>query len=50
MTYADAAAVLGCPVGTINSRLHRAHALLLKKLKEMRGLDSAGEKSLSCFA
>jgi len=30
--YADAAVVLGCPIGTVRSRLHRARALLLEKL------------------
>jgi RNA polymerase sigma-70 factor (ECF subfamily) len=30
--YADAAIVLGCPIGTVRSRLHRARALLLEKL------------------
>ncbi|SRR5258706_332858 len=33
MNYVDAAAVLGCPVGTVRSRLHRARDLLLHKLK-----------------
>lgn len=32
--YADAAAVLGCPIGTVRSRLHRARALLLEKLTQ----------------
>jgi len=32
MDYADAAAVLGCPIGTVRSRLHRARGLLLEKL------------------
>src|SRR5581483_6555254 len=27
MSYAEAAAVLGCAVGTVSSRLHRGHAL-----------------------
>ena len=31
--YADAAAVLGCPIGTVRSRLHRARAHLLEKLQ-----------------
>jgi RNA polymerase sigma-70 factor, ECF subfamily len=31
--YADAASLLGCPIGTIRSRLHRARALLLDKLQ-----------------
>jgi len=36
MDYADAATVLNCPVGTVRSRLHRARALLLEKLKLKR--------------
>jgi RNA polymerase sigma-70 factor (ECF subfamily) len=34
--YAEAAFVLGCPVGTVRSRLHRARALLLEKLYQER--------------
>lgn len=34
--YADAANVLGCPIGTVRSRLHRARALLLDKLNQER--------------
>jgi RNA polymerase sigma-70 factor, ECF subfamily len=34
--YADAAAALGCPIGTVRSRLHRARALLLEKLNKER--------------
>ena len=33
MSYADAAEVLDCAVGTVRSRLHRAHALLVDKLR-----------------
>ena len=34
MSYEEAARTLGCAVGTIRSRLHRAHALLVQKLRE----------------
>ena len=33
MSYADAAAALGCALGTVRSRLHRARGMLLDKLK-----------------
>src|SRR5882672_5012935 len=36
LDYADAAVALGCPIGTVRSRLHRARALLLDKLKQDR--------------
>lgn len=36
MDYLDAAAVLGCSVGTVRSRLHRARALLVRKLRAAR--------------
>ena len=36
MDYADAAVVLGCPIGTVRSRMHRARALLLEKLHQER--------------
>ena len=32
--YGEAAFVLGCPIGTVRSRLHRARALLLEKLSQ----------------
>jgi RNA polymerase sigma-70 factor, ECF subfamily len=32
-SYADAAAAIGCAVGTVRSRLHRARALLVTKLR-----------------
>ena len=40
LDYAAAARVIGCPEGTIRSRLHRARTILLDKLRE-----TAGEKS-----
>lgn len=36
ISYADAATVLGAPVGTVRSRLHRARALLARKLNGLR--------------
>ncbi|MFN7931052.1 MAG: sigma-70 family RNA polymerase sigma factor [Blastocatellia bacterium] len=35
MSYADAAAVLGCAIGTVRSRLHRARGLLVERLRTM---------------
>lgn len=39
LNYEQAASVIGCAVGTVRSRLHRARLLLLEKL---RGLNEAG--------
>jgi RNA polymerase sigma-70 factor (ECF subfamily) len=52
MSYAEAALVLDCAVGTIRSRLHRARALLLHKLREKRETDSAPSRvdPARCFA
>jgi RNA polymerase sigma-70 factor, ECF subfamily len=36
LDYAEAAVVLGCPIGTVRSRMHRARALLLEKLNQDR--------------
>jgi len=36
LSYADAATVAQCPVGTIRSRLHRAKELLMTKLAAMQ--------------
>lgn len=36
MSYEEAAAALECPVGTVRSRLHRARAILLEKLRDTR--------------
>ena len=52
MSYAEAAQALDCPIGTVNSRLHRGHALLLKKLRAAVRLDSAAPdaQGMRCFA
>jgi RNA polymerase sigma-70 factor (ECF subfamily) len=44
MSYEQAASVIGCPVGTVRSRLSRARALLVEKLQTARG---TGEKAVS---
>jgi RNA polymerase sigma-70 factor, ECF subfamily len=36
LDYASAAAVIGCPVGTVRSRLHRARGLLTSALEPLR--------------
>jgi RNA polymerase sigma-70 factor (ECF subfamily) len=36
MSYEETAAALGCPVGTVRSRLHRARAILLEKLRDVQ--------------
>ena len=37
LDYTQAAKLLGCPIGTVRSRLHRARGLLLEKLQQRRG-------------
>jgi RNA polymerase sigma-70 factor, ECF subfamily len=44
MSYADAAAALEVAVGTIRSRLHRAHGLLVEKLKANGFTNSASSR------
>jgi RNA polymerase sigma-70 factor (ECF subfamily) len=36
MTYEEAAAIVGCAVGTVRSRLHRGRTLLAAKLRNLR--------------
>jgi RNA polymerase sigma-70 factor (ECF subfamily) len=38
MSYEEAASALGCPVGTVRSRLPRARAMLVEKLRETRSV------------
>ena len=52
MNYTETAQVLGCAVGTVRSRLHRARALLLEKLHPAHNEPAEAEivKSARCFA
>jgi RNA polymerase sigma-70 factor (ECF subfamily) len=52
MSYAEAAVALDCAIGTVNSRLHRGHALLFEKLQAAERLDSATADSqrMRCLA
>lgn len=54
LTYAEAAAVLGCAIGTVRSRLHRGRQLLSAKLEATEssgGLRTgAGPRRKRCFA
>jgi len=38
MSYEEAAQAVGCPIGTIRSRLHRGRALLMARLEILRDL------------
>lgn len=52
MSYVEAAAVINCAVGTVRSRLHRARALLIDKLRAARGRNESAQevKPARCFA
>jgi RNA polymerase sigma-70 factor (ECF subfamily) len=53
MGYAEAATVLGCAIGTVRSRLHRARSLLLEKLRPIANDEKSSRAeagSARCFA
>jgi RNA polymerase sigma-70 factor, ECF subfamily len=53
ISYVETAEILGCAIGTVRSRLHRARALLLEKLRPAADAEETGTasvKSARCFA
>jgi RNA polymerase sigma-70 factor, ECF subfamily len=50
MNYEQAAAIVGCPVGTVRSRLHRARAMLINKLRAMGEADETARIPATRFA
>src|SRR5262245_13579197 len=52
MSYLEASSILNCAIGTVRSRLHRARALLLEKLRPVseETAASATIASTRCFA
>ncbi len=51
LSYVEAAEILSCAVGTVRSRLHRARALLIEKLRPTRQeeIASSPAKTARCF-
>jgi len=43
ISYAEAAAAIGCPAGTVASRLYRGHAMLKMKLARFSSVRTTGE-------
>jgi RNA polymerase sigma-70 factor (ECF subfamily) len=52
LSYAEAAGVLGCAVGTVRSRLHRGRAMLIEKMRpeEHESATADEVKAARCFA
>ena len=53
LSYGETAEILGCAIGTVRSRLHRARALLLAKLRPVENAEltnSQAVQSARCFA
>jgi RNA polymerase sigma-70 factor, ECF subfamily len=50
LSYAEAAVVLNCAIGTVRSRLHRARALLIEKMRPVRQEEATmAVKTARCF-
>jgi len=50
MSYEEAARTIGCAVGTIRSRRHRAHALLIQRLRDANETSpGVSRNSMRCF-
>jgi RNA polymerase sigma-70 factor (ECF subfamily) len=49
MSYAQAAEITGCAVGTVRSRLHRARAFLVKKMRAEESQPSRRHRSERCL-
>jgi len=49
LSYTEAAALLGCAIGTVRSRLHRARVLLKQRLKENTEPDALRVNRAACL-
>lgn len=52
LSYSDAAVILDCAIGTVRSRLHRARAMLLEKMRPQKKSELATDSvaQARCFA
>ena len=49
MSYADTASALGCAVGTVRSRLHRARGLLVERLRDVHTKKTGEADAATCY-